>query len=252
MSPLQVASGYITLILKSPSTGTTIKSRFMRNEESYNQVFSTETPLLVWPSIVKILKKTDEVLDKLRPLGHPTNARFLKSWRQITAFVSVARLFGTYAFSASQLASIDLKQFDDDLVESSWEMISKQVGDNLKGKFASSKKNTIKICTAFAEKFSIDAIQIVELKTIAKRERKTRKTLTEEFINHVDGALPGQPWPPRTHVDVAKKLDCRQNDVYDAIQHLINSGKRNHQKDGVVYGPDGKVIAVDKTRVPQS
>jgi len=38
--------------------------------------------------------------------------------------------------------------------------------------------------------------------------------------------------------------------VSDAIQKLIASGRRNVQKDGVVYASDGSVLAIDEVRVP--
>jgi hypothetical protein len=52
------------------------------------------------------------------------------------------------------------------------------------------------------------------------------------------------------HIGIASKLDCKATKVRRAIQQLISEGKWNVQKDGVVYGPDGKVLSVDPERVP--
>ncbi len=130
VTPIYLAAGFVSLILKSPSTATTLRTRFMRSDESYERVFDKDTPLLVWPSVVKILRRTDEVLEGLRPLGKPTNSKFLKTWRQITAFVATSRVLGTFAFNETQLAAIDHDAFTDELLDTSWAVISSHAGDN--------------------------------------------------------------------------------------------------------------------------
>ena len=49
---------------------------------------------------------------------------------------------------------------------------------------------------------------------------------------------------------MASKLSCNADRVSRAIQQLILEGKRNNQRDGVVYSLDGDVLAVDPERVP--
>ncbi len=83
VSPLYIASGYVSLVLKCPSAATTLRSRFMRSGESYSHVFSESAPLKVWPVVARILKKTDNLLDAVRPVGTGANERFLKNWRRL-------------------------------------------------------------------------------------------------------------------------------------------------------------------------
>jgi hypothetical protein len=76
--------------------------------------------------------------------------------------------------------------------------------------------------------------------------------LSEDFVASVDRELPQQPWRARVHIEVAARLDAKPAKVSRAIQRLIVEGKRNQQKDGVVFGPDGRVVAVDAQRVSRS
>jgi hypothetical protein len=124
VSPLYIASGYVSLVLKSPSSGTTLKSRFMRSDESYNHVFAESAPLKVWPVIARILKKTDAVLETVRPVGTDANERFLKNWRQVTAFLATARAFGRFTFSAAELADFKPDALSNDLLASTWSLLS--------------------------------------------------------------------------------------------------------------------------------
>ncbi len=249
VTPMYLAAGFVSLVQKSPSTATTLRTKFMRSDEAYERVFSAETPLLVWPSVVKILRRTDEVLERLRPLGKPTNARFLKTWRQITAFVATARVLGTFAFNEAQLAAINHEAFTDELFDTSWAIISSHVGDNLKGRYANRKSHVVAICQDVAEKFSINAVQAVEANPVFAVSAKARRPLTSKFIAKVNAKLPEQPWPPGVHKQVAKTLRCSPQDVYEATQQLIDQGKRYHQKDGVVYALDGTVLMIDESRV---
>ena len=67
LTPLYLASGYVSLILKSPQQANNLKSKFMRDEYKYNKVFSDSVDLKVWPKIGYILKKTDRFLESIRP-----------------------------------------------------------------------------------------------------------------------------------------------------------------------------------------
>lgn len=61
--------------------------------------------------------------------------------------------------------------------------------------------------------------------------------------------LPSQPWKVGIHIEIASKLDCKPNEVSKAIQQLVTEGKRNVQRDGVVYDSKGRILAVDPERV---
>ena len=77
-----------------------------------------------------------------------------------------------------------------------------------------------------------------------------KPTLDDSFLDRVDAELPPQPWKPGIHRIVARRLGCAKRYVSAAISALVEKGRRNAQRDGVVYGSDGGVIATDPDRVP--
>jgi hypothetical protein len=248
VSPLYIASGYVNFILKSPSSATKLKSRFMRSAESYRHVFPDTAPISVWPVIARILKKTDAFLDSVRPVGTGANERFLKSWRQLTSFLAISRVFGRFTFGARALSDFRLDDLTTTILESSWEFVKDQAGGNLNWKNKIGKSFVIATCRAASSHYSIEGIDIVERSGTS--DPKAATPLPSDFVERVHAALPEQPWKPRTHCTVAKQLGCRSDAVYAAIQTLIADGRRHQQKDGIVYGADGAVLAVDESRVP--
>lgn len=247
VSPLYIASGYVNLVLKTPSSAATLKSRFMRSNESYSHVFAETTPLKVWPVIARILKKTDAFLDSVRPVGTGANERFLKNWRQITSFLTVARVFGRFTFSAGDLASLDVNILTDPLLESTWEFVKAHAGSHLNWKPRKSKGFVIDVCRAASTDYSLSGVEAVE--KAGSTATKPVPPLPSDFVERVQAALPQQPWKPGVHREVAKQLGCGSDAVYAAIQALIANGKRYQQKDGVVYASDGTVLARDGSRM---
>jgi hypothetical protein len=250
ISPLYIASGYVNLVLKSPSSATTLKSRFMRFDESYNHVFAESAPLKVWPVIARILKKTDAVLETVRPVGTVANERFLKNWRQITALLATARVFGRFTFSATELADFKPDALTDELLASTWEFVKSRAGSQLSWRNRKGRGFFVELCRETAVSHLLVGVDVVERSSSSGT--KPSQPLSSDFIERVQAALPEQPWKPGVHRDVARQLGCRSDAVSDAIQKLIASGRRNVQKDGVVYANDGSVLAIDKARVPPS
>jgi len=54
---------------------------------------------------------------------------------------------------------------------------------------------------------------------------------------------------PGMRAEVASKLGCSGARVSAAIKQLIAEGKRNAQRQGVVYDSEGNVLAVDPERI---
>ena len=246
VTPLYIAAGFVNLVLKSPSSAAKLRSRFMRTEDSYNRVFSKTTPINCWPCVARILKKTDAVLETVRPVGTGANERFLKSWRQITSFVATARIFNRFTFSAVDLASLDTDALTDDLLRSSWDLIQSLAGYRMKVKRGRGARLVLEVCHAAAIEYDLTGVEAVE--KYPSSSRPQIRTLTASFIDRVNKALPEQPWKPGIHKTIAKSLRCSSNKVYEAIQQLVSSGTRHFQMDGIVYGPNGEVIAVDEER----
>lgn len=252
ITPLYVAAAYVNLVLKSPKRASTLKSRFMRSTELYSYIFSESATLGVWPALARIHKKVDSVLEKSRGQVK-ANARFLKSWRYLTAFVAVARIHGKFSYSDRDLAVMDLGVLTEEIIQEAWTLINSEVA-------SSQSRNALKIsfvervCTAAAAKYGLKDVKVIEskLKGVSFVRKKTQKPIDNLFLDRVDAELPSQPWKPGVHRDVAKKLCCNAARVSEAINLLIDVGRRNNQVDGVVYDEDGGILAVDPERLNNS
>lgn len=257
VTPLYLASGYVNLVLKSPQKASTLKSRFMRSDESYNQVFSDKVPLSVYPVIAAILKKTDQTLEDFRPRSGAGGERFLKRWRQVVSLITVSKLFRKFDFSVNELSNFNLDYYTYDEVKKTWEFLQTSRPEDLKNKNIRKRGFYVKLCEEAAVEFSIENPERVEKATHfnasgpskANRYIGEKITVDLDFAMKVDRLLPEQPWKPGVHREVTKKLECSNKEYFQSVQLLIDEGVRNKQVDGVVYDDEGNVITFDPERV---
>jgi hypothetical protein len=255
ITPLYLAAGYVNLILKSPHQATNLKSRFMRSESAYDRVFSATADLNVWPKIANILKKTDLFLESKRPVKvRGGSERFLKTKRQFLSFLTISKLIGNFNFTIKNLVDLDLDLLTQDEFKESWEIMN-LLNISVKNKTVVRKSYLLKLCEEAIKKNTIIGIERIEKGieariTYNRKKRKAPKAeITMEFALKVNELLPKQPWKPRIHKDITKKLNCTNAEYFDAVEILINEGIRNRQKNGVVYDEEWNVVTFDKDRV---
>lgn len=249
ISPLYVASGYVSLILKFPQKASLLRSRFMSSDQSYKQVFSDKTPLDVWPQIAFILKITDRALEEHRPLGTFANDRFLKKWRHIVSLITVSRIIGKYDFSASTLASLDKNKYTSEEVQKTWEFIVRVRGDDIRTKTTRKRGYYKRLCEEAAIEFSISNSSRVEKGSFSGNGRKASTRVNMEFAMKVHELLPEQPWKPKIHKNITQALGCTNAEYHQAVELLIEEDLRHRQEDGVLYDKAGNVIEFDTDRV---
>lgn len=250
VTPLYLANAVVALVFKHPSKATNLKSRFMRNPVSYAAIFSDRFPLLVWPALASVYKAVEQGLERTIASRHGTGERFVSSWRSVVSLIAVARLTGTYAYSLSSLTSIDHRAISPQFVDEIWgvildvENIPTQVR-RMRGSFART------CCEEAAKKFHLLGIEDVGVRTVPSGpvENSQKRTIPVEFLDAVDTILPKQPWKPGIHFEVAEKLDAKPGKIQQAIKILIESGRRHNQRDGIVYGTNGEILATDPDRV---
>lgn len=256
ITPLYLASGYVNLVLKSPQKASTLRSRFMRSDESYNKVFSDNTPIQVYPVIAAILKRTDLILEGFRPKKGFGGERFLKRWRQIISLITVSRIIGKFDFSAKELSEMELDIYTDDEIRKTWDFINKTRSDDIKEKTIKSKSYMVKLCSDAANEFGITNPERIE-KLInfstsgpSNREKyqKEKIVVDLDFAMKVNELLPPQPWKPGAHKKVTAELKCSNREYFQSVQLLIDEGIRKKQVDGVVYDNEGNVITFDSER----
>jgi hypothetical protein len=256
LTPLYVAAGYVSLILKLPEQATNLKAKFMRNEDSYNKVFSNKTDLQVWHKIASILKHADKYLETKRPNANGTSEHFLKNRRQFLSFLAVSNILGDFTFTANDLIQLDTSRVNFEEFEKCWFLIKKGVPFNhSKSKIKSGL--FLSLCRELNTDGKIKGYDRLEKGRTTlpphlndhKNYKKASINISTEFIEQVDLLLPKQPWKPGIHKEIASKLNCSEREIYQAVKRLVDLGRRYRQKDGIVCDSDGNVIEIDKERV---
>src|ERR1700752_77244 len=250
ITPLYLASGYVCLILKSPLKAGSLKSKFMRSVESYNAVFSTKAPINVWPKIAMLLKRTDNVLETLRPTKRWANEKFLKNWRHITCFLTASRLIGKFDFSANELIQLDINKFTNKEIEKTWKQINIFHPNSLTNNARKRRDFFRKVYQSFAAKYRITNVERIEKgHSLSEYTERDVAIVDMDFALRVDALLPPQPWKPGIHREITRKLKCTTSEYFSAVQLLIDEGLKNNQKDGIVYDSEGNVLTFDPERV---
>lgn len=257
LTPLYLASGFVNLILKSPEQASTLRSKFMRNEDSYKKVFSESTDLKVWPQIAFILKQTDKFLETKRPNANSISEHFLKNRRQFLSFITISRLLNNFNFSVYDLISLDLFSYNSNELEKSWDIIKTVIPIQ----FNKSKLKRcvfLDICREMNKENGIQGFERIEnnfgLSTNlrfhkSKAIQRQKTELSEVFIDKVNSILPKQPWKPGTHKIIAKELGSPISSIFEAVEILIKKKLRYRQKDGIIYDENGVIIEIDESRV---
>jgi len=253
VTPLYLASGYVSLILKSPANGSVLKSKFMRNPISYNQVFNEKSNLNVWPVIATILKRTDHVLEEKRQSSGASNEKYLKRWRYILAFLIISKHFGKFTFNVNDLADLEVAAINESVFFDEWDNLlliaSQSFTEKMNNGFLT-KQAILRICESYADRYNIDGLSIVEAnKHLFASNPLPKVKIDMDFALKVNALLPPQPWKQKVHLIVCQKLNCSSAEYASAVELLIEEGIRNTQKDGVVYDRAGNIISFDAERV---
>jgi hypothetical protein len=261
VSPLYLAAGAVGVLRLHPSAASRLEQRHLRNPKTYDEVFSSNIPLGAWPVLVGLLKLVDVELERIRSGERSIGGgeRFLKRWRYLVALIVLARALGKFSFGAEAVALVPVATLTAAKVLDAWGIVAEVAASGM----ASGRKNGVAVgfvravCARAGDVFEIADPKAVETNParfvhVNRKERIPRQfsmpAAGPEFLDMVDKELPPQPWKPGVQRQVAEKLGCHAKMVGDAIQTLIASGRRNRQKDGIVYDREGNIIAVDNAR----
>jgi hypothetical protein len=264
VTPMFLAAGYVALVMKNPAAAVRLKSKFMRHD-TYRTIFSDKTSLQTWVVITETLKRAEEALENFTPASGRGD-RFLANWRNLIAFIAVARSIGRFSYSRSDLDTFDASVISKALVAQIWGIIPAKSRLQFSGNRPKRDGFVFTCCEIASKEFGIPDVpcvgrqQLQGLKSEQSKERADRVRAQSphstdsnldhrEFIDRVDSELPQQPWKPGIHRTVAERLGCEADEVSAAIAILIHEGRRWFQRHGVVYGADGTVIARDPDRV---
>ena len=245
-SPLYLAYGYVTLIMKLPYRAVKLKSKFMNRPQQYQLVFSEDIPIQIWPVIAKILRKVDKVIEANRSklYDNISTHNLLKYMRNIVSFLAISIIFGKFNFSAKELIDINIEDLTEELIINVFEQVKKIEKEY---RCMRKKKVVMMVCEKFAENNGIKDFEKISKRPDELLEREEYK-LTEEFIQDVKNNLPKQPWAVGTHSRIAKKLNVYTPKVSQAIRELIQRGDIYLQKNGILYDKNGNIVKVEKNK----
>jgi hypothetical protein len=243
VTPMYVAAGYVAVILKQPAAAARLKSRFMRNQARYEQVFSENAPIELWPRLVGILKAAErEMLNAQQGRGE----RALRTWRGLIALLYASKAIGRFSFSPTEFCKkINLNEIDLDSMNECFRFVEvRRLRSALQEPNSSFCREA---CRNFGDLHSLSGSQALKDEptnwTDKESRRRENSPVPEEFLAQVDALLPPQPWPTGIDREVAEKLEVGRNRVHRAITQLMNSGRRVKQIDGVLYDAAGNAIA---------
>lgn len=252
VTPLAAAAGYVALALKLPHKATTLRSKFMRNPNSYETIFNGSEPLEVWAKIIHILNRVDLELEILRPKSTATD-KFLKGLRYITAFCLVSKHFGTFAYAPVNLANIDPSIVTTTEVEAIWQILTRISSPYARYGGWSSTQNMLKACKELSRTYGIKNFNALPVNRSFndywQQKRRPIKEITQVFIDQVRSLLPKQPWKPGVHRAICKELNCDNAEYFAAVERLFEDGVFLRQRDGVLFDAEGNVVSFDPERV---
>jgi hypothetical protein len=242
VTPLFVAAGYVAIALRDPTSAATLRSRFMRRQVSYEAVFSDRVPIDVWPRIVAVLKAAEEEM-LAAPRRRTHGERFLRSWRGLVGLLFVARSLGKFAFSEAELTALPVATIDKPLMRECLQFVE----ERRHGSMRPTDDLVQRICSRFASQHSLTGVE--SMRRLGSPASYTLKnpppqdiSISPEFIDVVDSALPRQPWPQGTHREIADTLGVKARQVSAAIHRLIESGRRYVQIHGELFDNSGNKI----------
>ncbi|WP_336993848.1 AIPR family protein [Lelliottia amnigena] len=258
MTPLYLASCYTCLMLKLPYKSSRMNSRILKEKDVYELIFSPKSSIKIWPKIAYVFKTVDETLKNART--ERDGEGFLKRWRFIVAFISVARLLTTFNINESNINSIANDDFNSELILDTWRVVNEMNIININSSKRISMRNVFEILKKTADKYNISDLKVVERDSALTKyvngshyiKNKDVTELNEKLIREIKSKMPKQPWKPRVHVDIIEEIGCTGNQFFYVINKLISEGYYYRQVDGVLYDLENNVVAVDEDRVDRS
>ena len=237
-SPLYLAAGYIALVDKLPHKAVTLKNRFMRNPRQYENVFSQQDDLSIWPRIASILRTSDIQLEKMRITKNMNTENFLKSIRYVVGLITVARLLGKLNYSIHEFTKLRIQDYTQDEVKRTWEDMQKLLPPIWNKAYWRKKVFVTELVARLAVLYSLPGADTVVKRrdTMYNDDHDHQQyEITDAFLDEVHKRLPAQPWPVGIHKIVARDLNVPNGQVSQAINVLVLRRTVRKQINGIVW-----------------
>ena len=234
ITPLYLASGYISLVHKLPNRALRIKGKFMDNREMYERVFNESININIWHKIAHILLKSDSVSGQFRSINRKMSMStdgYLKTMRSLVPLVTVARTYGGFSYSASDLISLNIDDIDENKMKDVVEHLISFITEKTKVKFVSKlpHKDINNYLREAADIYQLSDVASIlnrrDVMQVRKISSRVATKLDNDFIEKLKHELTKSPAEKGIHKNIAATLGCSNNMVLRAIKFLIKSGE---------------------------
>jgi hypothetical protein len=254
VTPLSLAISVICILKRAPSLAGRLRQKFMRNQASYESVFSSRTPLTLWPKLAEIIKWSETSLGRSVPIRHGSRSRMQRTWRGAVVLCAVAELNGTFNLSNAQIEATDMSKLpagkaDQILSELlSTDPATQEERDRL-------QRNVGVIdwaCIKYAEVHKIaggEQIGCWSFSTASTTLSLPPGQIADADLGAlIEKVLPQQPWGASLRKDLMAQLELTKGEVFRGLEFLQKSGKWPRQRGACVLDKDGTIQAIDPSR----
>lgn len=170
ITPLQLAYGYVSTILKLPYKAAKLKSKFMNIPNQYDMVFSSKIPLEYWKNLSLLLFKVESNI-KSNMKKYKRASNMLKNMRCIVLFLVLTKYFNKFNYNVSDLIKLDIDSITDILIKETFDEIL-EIADYRDMK---RKNSVLRVCKIISEKYKIKDIETI----VNRPDLLSNKKITE-------------------------------------------------------------------------
>lgn len=219
ITPLSLAELYVALVLKLPHAAAFLRNKFMTIPEQYEAVYSQKIDLNIWPQIARIKNETERYIHSIKK-QIIINNKFLKPLRSVISFFALAKIYGTYSYTISDLISFNIEDYTFDLLTSIWDIVKEKIdyGNNI------SCLKEYKSILELSDQFS-DISEINIFKRAKNIFLYHGMKLEEEFLEGIICFISENGSYRGMNGDMAQLFNCNAYKVFQGIQYLKLKGR---------------------------
>lgn len=250
---MSLGAGFLGLFFRAPERAANFKQKILRDPMKYDLLFNHNSPLEIWPFIANLIKRIDKALLAVSQRISSNTEKYLKRSRYITGIIVLGRATGSFNYSVQQILRLQESDIPDSMVDES----SLFVADRYVREFMLSRMYMKTLVKEAADVFGIaDTESFLKRKNvfiveqgyyIPQKLRVKPFHVDEDVVLNVKKALPPQPWPKGTSIQVAHDLELNVRTVQRAIDILIERCDVYAQRNGILYDKEGDVVRLCDT-----
>lgn len=238
IQPLLLAVASTALMLCNPMASSRFRQKQLRNEETYELIYSSHFPLEVWPAAATLIRASENAIARQRIRANG-RGNIMATWRGPLAYITAARVLKTFKYTHRQLSEITAAQLSDVLVDDTWAKIRLLALDfpSLNRKVSAPRMH--QICESLAATWNIEGHPLSGLRILASMPRKKLGSPPDDqIIEKVKALLPPAPWGRKTYASIAEALNISNTMARHAIREISRREQLIPKEPVLVYAPE--------------